>query len=37
MADGYNPQTIEPRWQQRWLDEGTYEIENDDPRPPYYV
>jgi len=37
MADGYNPQAIEPRWQQRWLDEGTYEIENDDPRPPYYV
>ena len=30
-------QAIERRWQQRWRDEGTYEIDNDDPRPPYYV
>ncbi len=37
MADGYDPTSIEPRWQQRWIDEGTYEIDNDDPRPPYYV
>ena len=33
----YDPQAIEPRWQQRWLDEGTYQVDNDDPRPPYYV
>ena len=35
--DGYNPAAIEPKWQQRWVDDGTYDIENDDPRPPYYV
>ncbi|MDY7106884.1 MAG: leucine--tRNA ligase [Actinomycetota bacterium] len=33
----YSPADIEPAWQQRWLDERTYEIDNDDPRPPRYV
>ena len=33
----YEPTEIEPRWQQRWLDDGTYEVDNDDPRPRYYV
>ena len=33
----YDPQTVEAKWQQRWLDEGTYEVDNDDPRPPFYV
>src|SRR5690242_9417317 len=37
MADAYDVQAVERRWQQRWRDEGTYEIENDDPRPPFYV
>ena len=37
MADGYDVQEVERRWQQRWRDEGTYEIDNDDPRPPFYV
>jgi leucyl-tRNA synthetase len=37
MADPYDPQAIEARWQQRWRDEGTYEVDNDDQRPPYYV
>ena len=37
MSTQYDPQAIEAHWQQRWLDEGTYQIENDDPRPPYYV
>ena len=37
MADRYDPQAIEARWQQYWLDEGTYQVDNDDPRPPYYV
>ena len=37
MADAYDVQAVEQRWQQRWRDEGTYEIDNDDPRPPYYV
>ena len=33
----YDPQTVEAKWQQRWIDEGTYEVDNDDPRPPFYV
>ena len=38
MAEAaYDVQTIERAWQKRWRDEGTYEIDNDDPRPPYYV
>ena len=37
MAEAYDVQEVERRWQQRWLDEGTYQIDNDDPRPPYYV
>jgi len=41
VADGrapdFDPQAVEAKWQQRWLDEGTYEVENDDPRPKFYV
>ena len=37
MSERYDPQAIEARWQQRWLDEGTYQVDNDDPRPPFYV
>src|SRR4051812_23454275 len=37
MAEAYDVQAIESKWQQRWLDEGTYEVENDDPRPPFYA
>ena len=33
----YVPQAIEPRWQQYWRDHATYEVDNDDPRPRYYV
>ncbi len=36
-VDRYRPAEIEPRWQQRWLDDGTYEIDNDDPRETRYV
>ena len=35
--DGYDPAAIEPKWQQRWIDDATYDIDNDDPRPTYYV
>jgi leucyl-tRNA synthetase len=35
--EGYDPQAVEGRWQQRWRDRGAYEIDNDDPRPPMYV
>ncbi|MYE68107.1 MAG: leucine--tRNA ligase [Acidimicrobiia bacterium] len=33
----YDPGAVEGRWQRRWRDEGTYEIDNDDPRPGFYV
>src|SRR5439155_23964460 len=37
MAEPYDVQGVEKRWQQRWAEEGTYEVDNDDPRPRYYV
>jgi leucyl-tRNA synthetase len=35
----YDPSEIEPRWQQVWADEHTWEVSNDadDPRPKSYV
>ncbi len=33
----YDPQQIEPRWQEYWREHGTYEVDNDDPRDRYYV
>ena len=36
MAEGYDAQAIERKWQARWRDEGAYQVENDDPRPPFY-
>jgi leucyl-tRNA synthetase len=37
VAEHYDFQESEIRWQKRWADEGTYQIENNDPRPPYCV
>jgi leucyl-tRNA synthetase len=37
MAEPYDPQAIEAKWQQRWAEQGAYQVDNDDPRPPYYV
>ncbi|HVM05702.1 MAG TPA: leucine--tRNA ligase [Acidimicrobiales bacterium] len=37
MGEGYDPQTVEAKWQRRWDDEGTYRVANDDPRPKWYV
>jgi leucyl-tRNA synthetase len=36
MAEGYDAQAIERKWQARWREEGAYEVDNDDPRPPFY-
>ncbi len=33
----YQPQVIEPHWQSYWREHGTYEVDNDDPRPRSYV
>ena len=37
MDEVYDPQAVEQKWQARWRDEGTYNVDNDDPRPSYYV
>ena len=37
MAEHYDPQAVEAKWQRRWEAEGAYQVDNDDPRPPYYV
>ncbi len=36
MADQYNPQEIEQKWQKRWADEELYRARDDDPRPKFY-
>jgi leucyl-tRNA synthetase len=37
MARAYDVQEIEQRWQRLWADEGSYQVEADDPRPAQYV
>ncbi|MGH9108365.1 MAG: leucine--tRNA ligase [Acidimicrobiales bacterium] len=37
MARAYDVDAVERRWQAVWGDEGTYEVDNDDPRPPFYA
>jgi leucyl-tRNA synthetase len=37
MADGYDVQGIEAKWQAYWRDHKSYEVDNDDPRPHQYV
>ena len=33
----YDPQAVEAKWQSYWREQGTYEVDNDDPRPHYYT
>ena len=33
----YDAVAVERKWQERWREEGTYEIDNDDPRPSCYI
>ena len=33
MARAYDVNAVERKWQRHWADEGTYEVDNDDPRP----
>jgi leucyl-tRNA synthetase len=33
----YDFREVEERWQRRWDEDGTYQVDLDDPRPPYYV
>ena len=37
MARAYDVVAIEQKWQRHWEDEGTYQIDNDDPREKYYA
>ncbi len=37
MHQGYDVAEVEARWQRRWEEWGTYRVDNDDRRPPYYV
>jgi leucyl-tRNA synthetase len=37
MAEHYDAPAIEAKWQRRWEEQGAYQVDNDDPRPPYYV
>src|SRR5271156_2631576 len=37
MPRPYDVQEVELKWQRRWAESGLYEIDPDDPRPPYYV
>jgi leucyl-tRNA synthetase len=37
MSRLFDVVAVEEKWQATWLDEGTYDVENDDPRERYYV
>jgi leucyl-tRNA synthetase len=37
MAREYDVEAVERKWQERWRDEETYEVDNDDPRPSFYA
>ncbi len=37
MARPFDVTAIEAKWQARWLDEGTYEVDNDDERERFYA
>jgi leucyl-tRNA synthetase len=36
-AERYNPRAEELRWQKAWEDRQSFVVNDDDPRPPYYV
>jgi leucyl-tRNA synthetase len=37
MAREFDAPELELRWQRAWADAGTYEVDNDDPRPHFYA
>jgi leucyl-tRNA synthetase len=37
MAEKYNPQEIEKKWQQQWADDKLYEVRDNEPRPKWYA
>jgi leucyl-tRNA synthetase len=37
MPRPFDVRAVEKKWQTRWFDEGTYEVDNDDPREHFYA
>ena len=37
MNRPFDVTAVEEKWQARWLNEGTYDVDNDDPRERYYA
>ena len=37
MARAYDVDELERKWQRHWAEQGTYEIDNDDPREKFYA
>src|SRR5580658_10097752 len=37
MARAYDVNEVELKWQRHWQDEGTYQVDNDDPREKFYA
>ena len=37
MARAYDVQAVESKWQRHWIEAGTYQIDNDDPREKFYA
>jgi leucyl-tRNA synthetase len=37
MARAYDVEAVELKWQRRWEEEGTYQVDNDDPREKFYA
>ena len=37
MARPFDVRSVEAKWQERWRLDGTYEVDNDDPRERYYA
>ncbi len=37
MARAYDVNAVELKWQRHWAEDGTYEIDNDDPREKFYA
>jgi len=36
MSEGYDVQAVEAKWQKVWVESGTYEVDDTDPRPKFY-
>ncbi len=37
MAEKFNPETLDKKWQQRWAGDALYAVRDNDPRPKYYA